>query len=143
MKRVEMVRCRVQSPDSDPGDDATLRYVPFEIFRLWRYLMEEVKGFRIEAFELGLWVDEEMASRNTHLTSGVPSDPVMEVSFTYGAHGEVGRPVIRYFPKDSFERIMQIFLRNFRKENIHGATRQVQGYFLPVDDDEASPGASP
>ena len=67
MKKVEMVRCFVTSPTPNPKNpehtEKTVRYIPSDIFRLWRYLMEEVKGFEVHEPVTSFWVDEEMYSK--------------------------------------------------------------------------------
>ena len=136
MKKVEMIRCAVRSPNraNDAfNEEKSLRFVPLEIFRLWRYLMEQVKKFEISEVATGYWVDEPTFSKEKDRIEAIKPDPVFEVFFTYTRDAKVGRPVIRYFPKDRFQRIMDIFLRNFSEEYIRGGTRLTRGFFIPVE----------
>lgn len=132
MRKIEMVRCAVRSPnDPGHGDDAkSQRFVPSEIFRLWQYLMVNVKGFSLSDTVTGVWMDEEMYSRERQALPNVAPDHVVEVSFTYVRETDVGRPVIRYFPQDHLETIMSVFLKHFSKEHIHGHTRKIPGFFV-------------
>jgi hypothetical protein len=135
MKKIEMIRCFVRSPrpsGDSPSDERSPRYVPSEIFRLWRYLMESVKGFEISDIVAGVWLDEEMFTKERDSYGVVRPDVVMEVFFNYTRDTSVGRPVIRYFPQDRFEAIVAIFLRNFSGEHIQGGTRQTRGRFIAL-----------
>jgi len=135
MKKIEMIRCAVRSPRRGTDPDAqekSLRYVPSEIFRLWRYLMESVKGFEISDVVTGVWLDEEMYTKERELYALRIPDVVMEVFFNYVRDTVIGRPVIRYFPRERFEAIVAIFLRNFSAEYIQGGTRQTLGRFIPL-----------
>ncbi|MCZ7583827.1 MAG: hypothetical protein M5R36_11085 [Deltaproteobacteria bacterium] len=136
MKKIEMVKCLVrpprQSPDDAPGDP-TARFVPYEIFRLWRYLMEQVKGFEIADVHTGYWFDEPMFSKEQERLAGRNAEPVVEVFFTYTKDTTVGRPVIRYFPKERFDAIMNVFLRNFDNRDIRGGRRLVNGFFVSME----------
>lgn len=134
MKKVEMVRCFVTSPNpanSNPeGSQKSVRYIPSEIFRLWHYLMVDVKGFQITNENVGIWVDSEMYHRDKGEFTDHKAHPVVEISFTYAKDTFVGRPVIRYFPKEYFETIMQYFLRNFSQEYIQNDVIKIEGFYI-------------
>jgi len=136
MKKIEMIRCAVRSPNKANNtfyEEKSLRFVPLEIFRLWRYLMEQVKKFEVSEVVTGYWMDEPTFSKEKGSFGNTEPDPVFEVFFTYTRDTKVGRPVIRYFPKERFERIMEIFLGNFSEEYIHGGTRLTRGFFVPIE----------
>lgn len=134
MKKVEMVRCFVASPnrpdDDFPADEKTVRYVPSDIFRLWRYLMEDVKGFAISEPATSFWVDEEMYSREKSCYDAHNTEHVIEVNFVYCRDSEVGRPVIRYFPREQLDTILQYFMKNFSDEYIKGGLQRNAGFFV-------------
>ncbi|MDP8223556.1 MAG: hypothetical protein P9L99_09360 [Candidatus Lernaella stagnicola] len=135
MKKVEMVRCWVSSPDNDDQSSSappTVRYVPSDIYRLWRYLMEDVKGFQIEGAETSFWVDDEMYSREKSIYGEHTTDHVTEVGFIYCRDSEVGRPVIRFFPQDQLEAILGFFMKNFPEEYIKGGLQKTNGFFVSV-----------
>jgi hypothetical protein len=141
MKKIEMVRCYVTSPDpkheNPEGDDRTVRYVPSDIFRLWRYLMEDVKGFEIHDPQTSFWVDEEMYSRERATYGEHQVEHVAEVSFIYCRDSDVGRPVIRYFPQLHLEAILGFFMKNFSEEYIKGGMQRATGYFVQRREDAA------
>jgi hypothetical protein len=136
MKKVEMVRCYVTSPDpqlpNPEGEEKTVRYVPSDIFRLWRYLMEDVKGFSIHDVVTAFWVDEEMYSKERATYQDHATDPVIEVSFVYTRDSEVGRPVVRYFPQLHLDVILGFFMKNFSDEYIKGGMQRANGYFVEI-----------
>ncbi len=123
----------VRSPQGDKRqnkDAASTRYIPSEIFRLWRYLMEQIKGFEVFDIATGLWFDEEMYEKSKSDFANRKSERVIEISFSYCQDTTVGRPVIRYFPKDGLDEIMDVFIKNFSKKHIRGGTSQTRGYFI-------------
>jgi len=134
MKKVEMVRCFVVSPepqDGNPeGDDKTVRYVPGDVFRLWRYLMEDAKGFAVHHAQTSFWVDEEMYSKEKNGYGAHGVEKVVEVSFIYCRDTDVGRPVVRYFPLSHFEDILAFFMKNFSDEYIKGGMQKTIGFFV-------------
>ncbi|NLH49635.1 MAG: hypothetical protein GX444_13690 [Myxococcales bacterium] len=136
MKKVEMVRCYVTSPNNripnPEGVEKTVRYVPSDIFRLWRYLMEDVKGFAVNGTVTNFWVDEEMYSKEKDTYGRHETQNVVEVSFVYCRDSEVGRPVIRYFPQPHLENILGFFMKNFSEEYIKGAMQRTIGYFVEI-----------
>jgi hypothetical protein len=129
MKKVEMVRCYVTSP-GEKNPEATVRFVPSDIFRLWRYLMEDVKGFSVVDAATSFWVDEDMYSRERGVYGEHQIESVIEVSFVYCRDSEVGRPVIRYFPHDQLETILGYFMKNFSEDYVKGGLQKVTGYFV-------------
>ena len=134
MKKVEMVRCYVTSPQPNEANpehpERSVRYVPSDIYRLWRYLMEEVKTFVIDAPVLSFWVDEEMYSREKHTYGDHECEKVVEVNFVYFRDSDVGRPVTRYFPLAHLESILNFFLKNFSEAHIQGGMRKTPGFFI-------------
>jgi len=134
MKKVEMIRCYVASPHPNPDNpesqERSVRYVPSDIYRLWRYLMEEVKGFTISQPLLSFWVDEEMYSKDKSVYGEHSMEKVVEVSFLYYRESDVGRPIIRYFPHEHLENILNFFLKNFSEDYIQGAMNKAAGFFI-------------
>ena len=133
MKKVEMVRCYVVSPlpnqDNPEHPERSVRYVPTDIYRLWRYLMED-KSFQVDEPLLSFWVDEEMYSKEGHSYGEHNKEKVVEVSFVYMRDSEVGRPVTRYFPLAHLESILNFFLKNFSESHIQGGMKKTPGFFI-------------
>jgi hypothetical protein len=133
MKKIEMFRCMVRSPHSGKRNSkgaSSIRYIPSEIFRLWRYLMEQIKGFEVFDLSTGLWIDDEVYEKSKRDYADKKIEKVIEISFNYCQDTSVGRPVIRYFPKEGFDEIMNIFILNFSKNHIRGGTSHITGVFI-------------
>src|SRR6267154_2528808 len=55
MASQKLVRCEIRRPDSQ--GDATVRYVPLEIYGLWEFLMRTKHRFEITRSVASLWID--------------------------------------------------------------------------------------
>lgn len=134
MLKIKMVRCYVTSPyqqqDNPEGKGSQVRYIPRDIFRLWKYLMVHVKDFKVEEELHSIWMDEEMYSKESPKLGKVKKDNVVQVYFRYFKESESGRPVIRYFPEKYLEKILSFFMKNFSTAHIRKNVKQSKGYFI-------------
>jgi len=127
VRKVEMIRCYVTSPNDG---SKTIRYIPFDIFQLWKYLMESHRNFEVTTEQASVWMDEESYSRDAPSLPPHHAEKVMEVSFLYFAESDVGRRVVRYFPLEDYETIMGYFMKNFSQEHIQESKKEVPGVFI-------------
>jgi hypothetical protein len=124
MSMVEMVRCEVGKDSQGRGD---VRYVPAEIFVMWRYMMEGVHRLQVKAPRVSVWLPKDHESRRWR---DEPAEAVIEVRFRYRDLGDTGRVVTRYFPEQGFGQIYRTFRRHFPDDaRIEEMTRR-DGYFL-------------
>lgn len=134
MLKVDMVSCYVTSPYPQPnnpeGQGRQIRYIPKDIFRLWKFLMVNAKGFQVDEEVHSFWVDEEMYSRESNSFGKHRIETVVQVYFRYFKNIEGGRPVIRYFPSEYYHQIMSFFLRNFSQEHIQKDIQRSDGFFV-------------
>jgi len=134
MFKIEMVRCFVTSPHrqmhNPEGEGKQVRYIPMEIFRLWKFIMVNVKDFNISEEVRSIWVDEELYCKEKPTYGEHEADRVVQVFFKYFMETENGRSVIRYFPYEYFNQIIQFFMRNFSSEYIRGDVEKTDGYFV-------------
>ena len=134
MLKFELVRCYVKSPwdqgSSDDEQSRQVRYISLEIFRLWKYLMTRTKGFEISDEVASIWLDDEMYSLRKELLGPHKAFRVTQVYFKYNRDLEGGRVVIRYFPEEAFNQIMDCFMRNFSKDYMGTKIQQTNGYFI-------------
>ena len=56
METIEIVRCKVAK---NPGEEGSVRYIPLEIFEMWRFLMERVHSLLVIDPIISVWVPEE------------------------------------------------------------------------------------
>ena len=134
MLKVEMVRCYVVSPlpqsQNPEGLGRQVRYIPLEIFRLWKYIMVSVKGFQVVDEVISFWMDEEEYNKESAGYSSHEVEKVVQVYFQYHKDMQGGRPVIRYFPSEHFQSIMQFFMQNFSSHHIKRDVEQTSGIFI-------------
>ena len=124
MESIHMVRCFLSKMDEENGD---VRYVPLEIFTLWRFLMERVHNLKVYKPEVSVWVPQN--GPDASVDRNAP-EPVIEVRFQYIERGGVGRPVTRYFPENNFDMIYGYFRRHFSEEKIMEGVQHRKGYYL-------------
>jgi hypothetical protein len=124
MESINMVRCFLSKNNEESGD---VRYVPLEIFTLWRFLMERVHNLTVNAPVVSVWVPEFAYDQSPENKS---AEPVIEVRFKYSERGGIGRPVTRYFPEDNFEQIFGYFKRHFNESNIMEGVQHRKGYYI-------------
>jgi hypothetical protein len=123
MESIEMVKCLLAN---GPADQGTVRYVPLEIYRLWRFLMERVHHFRIVSPVVSRWIAD--ASLGAMKSSGM--EAVVEVRFLYQDSPNAVRPIVRYFPEQNFDEIYGYFREHFQKERVMEDVRRRLGFFL-------------
>jgi len=124
MEKIDMVRCFLSKKPEESGD---IRYIPLEIFTLWRFLMERVHHLHVQDPEVSVWIPEKAGG---DAAEGGNDKSVIEVSFKYMEREGVGRPVTRYFPEDNFDRIFGYFRKHFSEKNILEGVLHRKGRYL-------------
>ena len=124
MESINMIRCYLSKNPEEKGD---VRYVPLEIFTLWRFLMERVHNLTVQSPFVSVWVPEDSVDQKLSTDT---REPVIEVRFKYIERSGVGRPVTRYFPEDNFDMIYGYFRRHFTEENIMEGVQHRKGYWI-------------
>jgi hypothetical protein len=135
MAKVKIVRCRVSRPSGEPGE--SIRYVPLDVFDLWRFLMKEKHGFRVETDCVSLWFDID---GDPHVTySDRNYDKVVRIKLrVYSTEEEMFREVVRYFPAEDYERIKPHFLSHygsyFASSGFAPAIEETSGVWLKTEE---------
>ena len=124
MEKIDMVRCFLSRKPEESGD---IRYVPLEIYTLWRFLMERVHNLYVQGPVVSVWIPEEMQE---DAAKGEKAETVIEVKFKYMERETVGRPVTRYFPEENFDQIFGYFRKHFSEENILEGIHHRKGRYL-------------
>jgi len=136
MLKIEMVRCKITSPfpqgDNPEGKDSQVRFIPYEIYRLWNFLMTDVKSFSIIDEKISFWVDHEQYSKDKNSYGKHKKEEVTRIYFRYFKNIHRGRPVIRYFPDGYLNKIMRFFMKNFSMNHIEDDVEEVKGYFITL-----------
>jgi hypothetical protein len=122
MESIEMVRCYLSG---DPDQQGTVRYVPLEIYELWRFLMERVHNLAIAEPVVSKWNVEENPG-----DLGDGDEEVIEVSFKYKDTSAHGRPVIRYLPELNYDKVVRYLFAHFPEKDLMEGVNTRKGVFL-------------
>jgi len=111
LAKEKIVRCRVQRRDTETNS-GSVRYIPLEIYDLWKNLMVEKHGFDVEEDCTSLWFDIDgdphvnYADTNYH--------KVIRLSvWVYSESDGMFRKVTRFFPLESYDDIKPRFLAHY------------------------------
>jgi hypothetical protein len=117
MPSERLVKCEV-SKGAGAGA-GSVRYVPSEIFGLWRHLMRSKHGFEVKEGQASLWVDVEEKPEAAY--SETQYDRVLEVSLLfYSEKDGMFDRVRRYFPLEDYPRLRDVFLSHYMDEAMAG-----------------------
>ncbi|HPQ67522.1 MAG TPA: hypothetical protein PKW95_00245 [bacterium] len=122
MESIEMVKCYLKKDERDAG---SVRYIPLDIFEMWRVLMRKVHGFLVADPVVATW---------TPLNDDPPEfladaredddDVVIEVSCRYSHSKKIDRSIVRYFPANDFEEVYGYFRNHFPDDKIDSIRRR-------------------
>ena len=135
MQQIEMVRCKCtdfHTKMKRPERPICVRYIPLELFHIWKYLMENIEGITVLSKERSIWMDEEMYSRQLHSLGEHELDLVDRVCFDYFGPATSSRPVIRYYSTDELNGMLAYMSRNFPYEPHMTQINRTQGFFIVV-----------
>jgi hypothetical protein len=127
MARVDLVRCVIAS--AREPERAQARYVPADLFDLWRHMMERRHGFAVREVAAAPWIDEATYAREAGTFPPHAAEAVIEVRFLYPEPGPAPRQVLRYFPKDEYDAIRQYLVAHFDPARRQDVT-ETPGVFL-------------
>jgi hypothetical protein len=122
---------------SRQGKSATLRFVPLEIFELWKQHMQNNHDYQVRLVQVSLWVGTRESENDAPKPAGSPKEPVVKVSISKKVGG-VEVPVERYFPEADVDRVLPKFLAHYgltSADSMDAArVRMERGIFLPSED---------
>lgn len=128
---MEIVRCQLFS-NNDPGT-RSVRYVPLEIFKLWKYLMKHHHDFLIEEEIASIWLEQAVYDQKKANMAPHQVDRVTEVSFRYWGEDGPGHRVVRYFLTAEYQLVKKYFLSHFEPDKRETPERETPGVFLVFD----------
>lgn len=121
MATEKIVKCFVQKMDAE-GAPRSVRYVPLEIFNLWKFLMQERHRFRVTDATASLWFERGQATESSY--AGIEYEPVTQVELFYFAEEDgMLHQEVRYFPSADGERfgeIKEAFTSHYRNHRSVG-----------------------
>jgi hypothetical protein len=109
MASLKMVRCSVQP---EAHGEASLRYVPLDIFDLWHHLMTHRHGFRLLSRQTSIWMDLEGV--DGPIPAAGRLERVDEVCLhVFSEKDRMFRRICRYFPVAERDRLIRILLGHY------------------------------
>ena len=104
----KLIRCLLSSPEGSE----TVRYIKFELFKLWQYMMITKHGFQISDMTLCLWVNEQQFQEKESLysRSGEIQDVSRIVVSIYNKKNGFTHITNRHVPVEETERMRGVLL---------------------------------
>lgn len=127
MEAIEMVKCFLTRTEDEPG---SVRYIPFDIYELWRFLMEKVHKLQVVDPQVAIWMPEAYFDDLSDDDKPDQSEAVIEISFKYMQDGKLGKPVVRYFPEENFDNIYGFLRNHFPDDSKMEGVRKRKGYYF-------------
>ncbi len=122
---------------SRQGTPGTLRFIPLEIFDLWKTHMQNAHDYQVRLVQVSLWVATEEPQEEEPRTAAGAREPVVRVSIYRKVSG-VEVPVERYFAEEDLDRVLPKFLAHYglTSADAMGASRVriKKGVLLPPED---------
>jgi hypothetical protein len=110
MASQKLVRCEIRR--SDAAGDATVRYVPLEIFGLWEFLMRNKHRFEVRRSVASLWIDVDEAPEAAYGENQYERVTEVELLRYSDRDGMFSR-VSRYFPTAEYPQLKELLLRHY------------------------------
>lgn len=127
METIEMIKCHLADNPDDPG---SVRYIPLEIYAMWRFLMQRVHNLVVNNPTVSVWIPADSFEKQGQSEPPEQTDIVIEIKFRYMESENIGRPVIRYFPEENFDHIFGFFRKHFPNETKMEGVQRRRGYYL-------------
>ncbi len=122
---------------SRQGTPATLRFIPLEIFDLWKTHMHNAHDYQVRLVQVSLWVATDQDADEAVRQPAGAREPVVRVSIFRKVSG-IDVPVERYFAEEDLERVLPKFLAHYGLTSADAmGTSQVRlkrGVLLPPED---------
>jgi hypothetical protein len=136
MAKAKIVRCKVFKQNGGDSEES-VRYVPLEVFELWRHLMTEKHLFEVREDCTSLWFDIDGDPHVSYAEANY--DKVVRLSvWVYSDEDGMFRKITRYFPLDRYEEIKPRFLAhydsNLTDRRFPGRIEETHGVWLKRSD---------
>lgn len=111
MAKEKIVRCKV-SKNVNGQRYESIRYIPLDIFDLWKLLMVNRHGFDIEGDCASLWFDIDGDPNVKYLDTNYERVIRLKL-WVYSEEDGMFREVTRYFPEEEYKKIKRNFLAHY------------------------------
>jgi hypothetical protein len=136
MAKEKIVRCKV-SRACDGQVQESVRFVPLEVFHLWKHLMTEKHSFRVCDECVSIWFDIDGDPNVSYSDANYVK--VLRFSLlVYSAKDGMYHKITRYFPADAYEEIKPHLLGHysqyFESPQFPPRIEETYGVWLKRDD---------
>ena len=141
MAKEKIVKCRVAkaAPAGIPGEALdSIRYVPLDVFDLWKHLMTEKHHFTITDETVSIWFDIDGDPNVSYAESNY--EKVLRFSMmVYSEKDGMYHRITRYFPTDHYAdikpRLLSHYAGYFRSPQFPPRIEETCGVWLKRADD--------
>jgi len=117
MSRIPMVKCFVLKMGDDPINKEC-RYIPYNVFPLWKYYMENKHKLRILEEVESFLIDEEEYNKYLNIYERLELEEVKEIKIVlFSSKTLLNTPIVRYIEQENYEKIKPILLSHYVKRN--------------------------
>ncbi len=109
MSTQKLVRCQVGRPGREPDG---VRFIPLELFGMWKYLMEHRHHFEVRAAEPSLWIELDPVAPLETTRGSVERVTELRL-FVVSQRDGILHEVLRYVPSEDLEEVRALLLRHF------------------------------
>lgn len=108
-----MVKCFVIKRGDDPINKEC-RYIPYNIFHLWKYYMENNHKFNILEEIESILIDEEEYNKYLHIYERLELEEVKEIKIVvFSSNTLLNTPIVRYIEQENYKKIKPILLSHY------------------------------
>jgi hypothetical protein len=130
----KLLRCNIINKNSEQSE----RFVEFEHYKLWSYMMFHKHGLKIQDISLWLWIEEQDYLAREELYSRAPHK--LEVSklevFLFDEHNGLSHVIHRYCLSDESAQVEKILLSHISPELVAAGNFEMShqmGYCVKSD----------
>jgi hypothetical protein len=111
-----MVRCFLLEKGAE-AQTKSLRFVPYNEFELWKYMMGHKYRFIVLEAEESLWIDDDERARMAGIYDKFRAERVHQVRLLrYLDKARMFVPIHRYFPEQDYDRRKKFFVNHYDAE---------------------------
>lgn len=135
MSTQKIVRCEVGRPGREPYG---VRFIPLEIFGMWKYLMEHKHQFEVRTEEPSLWLELDPIAPIEAARGSV--EPVTELQlFVVTPSQGILQEVRRYLPSTEVEVVRPVLLRHYASAAGDPPWRERPGVWFRPGEEQPEP----
>ncbi|HVP57729.1 MAG TPA: hypothetical protein VMU02_06495 [bacterium] len=136
MAKEKIVRCKVSKACNGETQES-VRFVPLEVFDLWKHLMTEKHSFAVSDECVSIWFDIDGDPNVSYSDANYVK--VLRLSLmVYASNDGMYHKIVRYFPADAYAeirpRILGHYSQYFESSEFPARIEETHGVWLRRDD---------